>query len=182
MHTNTSLWENDIAYNYIIHKGMCFILTKKLLLSAMLCLIFVMPISANNNLDQLRLYYYADADDEDLSYTYIIIPAALSITERTEIIFSIIFDDYFAHQNTYTPRGVQVLAIFVEGDHLTVDVCANILNYGGSYYEHRLITRLLQNVYALGFAHFTLLIDGSSTHLPEGSLLFNIPVLNNFME
>jgi len=149
---------------------------KPLLAIALASLILAFPTSANNDLYQLRLYYYPNQiEDAPLAYIPIIIPANMPIHHRAYVIFTILFNDFSTYRMSYTPANVQILGVHVEGGHFALNISADALNYGGSHFEYRFVNRLLANAYALGFAYFTLLIEDELRHLPEGTLLHIIP-------
>ena len=72
------------------------------------------------------------------------------------------------------PHGVRVLGMeFRPHDgHLLLDVCENVLNYGGTRFEYYFVGQLTALAASFeGVRYFTLHIDGHLRELPEGLLI-----------
>jgi len=88
------------------------------------------------------------------------------------IAFIIFFDN--ADNVDAVPADVRVLGIEfrqLEG-HLILDVCENVLNYGGTRFEYHFVENLTN--LAAGFCgvhYFTLLINSELRELPEGIII-----------
>jgi hypothetical protein len=79
------------------------------------------------------------------------------------------FTDFFESAGTAAPEGVRVLGVKLEGDHLTVNISDDIMNYGGNENERELIRQLLETAASLpDTVYFTLLIESRLIPLPEG--------------
>jgi len=141
-----------------------------------LILLFAFPQSVgadSTKLDKLTIFYF-DAD-ENISYYNIIIPAWLTIENRALVVFKQVFD-----KTVFVPQGVKVLDVFFHNEyaHLVINLSAEILNYGGTYFEYRLVTKLLMNASGIrGVGYFSIMIDGQWRYLPEGTKLHIFPCI-----
>ena len=145
-------------------------------------LIFIFPQNIGaQELDKLQIFYYEiDGDGEEmLAYYHIIIPAWLSVENRALIIFSEIFDNHNPSKMIYAPPNVQILGISFHAtdSHLILNLSPDILNYGGTHFEYKLIHKLLANAANITNVNYlTILIDGQRQYFPEGTLIFNSPL------
>ena len=145
----------------------------------LLSLLFIFPqrIGAQE-LDRLQIFFYEidAAGEEVLNYYYITIPARLSVEHRALVIFSEIFDNYNPNKMVFVPPDVRILdVLFLAGSsHLILNLSSDILNFGGTHFEYKLIHKLLTNAAGVGeAAYFTILIDGQNQYFPEGALILN---------
>ncbi|MDR2183036.1 MAG: GerMN domain-containing protein [Clostridiales bacterium] len=158
-------------------------------------LIFIFPQSVGaEELDRLQIFFFEIGDDgEDvLNYYHIAVPSRLSVEDRAIVVFSEIFDNADADKMIYAPPQVRILDIIFHGaaSHLVVNLSAEILNYGGTHFEDRLIYKLLINAAGIGnVAYLTILIDGRPQYFPEGTIilknslaLFNCPRIKIFLQ
>lgn len=157
---------------------------KKIILALLLLLlIFIFPQSIGaQDLDKLQIFYYiVDDDGEDiLNYYHISIPAWLCTQNRALIVFTEIFDNFNPDKMIYVPPGVRILnIIFCEYTaHLTINLSTEILNYGGTHFEYRLVNKLLKNTVSIhGVSYLTILIDSQHQYFPEGMEIFNFQLL-----
>ena len=137
-------------------------------------IIFIFPQSIGaQNLDKLQIFYYEIGVDgeETLNYHHITIPAWLSVEHRALIIFTEIFDNADPDKMVFVPLNVRVLDAFFFEDtaHLILNVSAEILNYGGTYFEYMMINKLLANAGGIPeVGYFSIWINGQRQYLPEG--------------
>lgn len=93
----------------------------------------------------------------------------LSTKELAELVFSDYFDEEIC-KSSYLPKGAKFLNIFLDDKHLFVNVSDDILKYGGNFYENNLRAELIKNALEIdGVDYFTLLIEGETRFLTEGS-------------
>ena len=152
----------------------------KIILALLLVLlIFIFPQSIGaQELDRLQIFFYEiDSDNEDaLNYYDITIPSWLSVENRALIIFSEIFDNFNPDIMIFVPPNVQILDVFfhAEYSHLVLNLSSDILNYGGTYFEDKLINKLLINAATIPeVGYFSVLIDGQRQCFPEGTSILN---------
>jgi len=152
----------------------------KILLSLLiLLLIFIFPqVVGAQELDELQIFFYEiDVYGEEwLNYYNITIPAWLCIEHRALIIFTEIFDNFNPDKMIYVPYGVRILDVFFHAEyaHLVLNLSADILNYGGTHFEYRMINKLLINAASIQeVGYFTILIDGQRQYFPEGTMILN---------
>jgi len=141
----------------------------------LISLIFIFPqgIGAQET-DNLQIFFYQIDDDgeEVLAYYLITIPAWLSTEHRALVIFSEIFDNFNPDKMIYAPPNVRILDIFfhASNSHLILNLSADILNFGGTHFEYRLIHKLLINAAGIKEVDsLTILIDGQRQYFPEGT-------------
>ena len=142
-------------------------------------LIFIFPQSiAAQELDKIQIFYYEIGIDgeEMLSYYHITIPPWLSAENRALIIFSEIFDNFNPDKMIFVPPDVRILDIIFHAEyaHLILNLSTDILNFGGTHFEYRLISKLLVNAANIREAgYFSVWIDGQRQYLPEGTIVLN---------
>ena len=145
----------------------------------LLLLLFIFPQRVGaQELDKLQIFFYEidEAGEETLVYYHITIPLGLSVEHRALIIFSEIFDNHNPDKMLFAPPNVRILdVLFLAGSsHLILNLSSDILNFGGTHFEYKLIHKLLTNAAGIGKAtYFTILIDGQNQYFPEGVLILN---------
>ena len=149
----------------------------------LLLLIFIFPQTVfADELDYLEVFHHvADADNNISLTSYIIkIPTWLTTENRALVVFTEVFNNIDPDKMIFAPHGVAVLDVFFfsEYSHLVVNLSAEIMMYGGTYFEYRLVEKLLANATAMpDVAHFTVLVDGQPTYLPEGTRINAVNVV-----
>ncbi|MCL2753089.1 MAG: hypothetical protein FWE44_02960 [Defluviitaleaceae bacterium] len=86
----------------------------------------------------------------------------------------VIFFDNSAGTNV-VPHNVNVLSVEFQqtSGHLILNVCSNVLNYGGTLFEYYFVQQLTSIAASFCDAqYFTLLISGELRELPEGIMLY----------
>jgi len=146
-----------------------------------LLLIFIFPQRVYADVDYIEVFYHKiDEDDEAFLVSYIIqVPSYLSVENRAMVVFSNIFDNTYVDEIIFVPKDVHIIDVFFSEEyaHLVINLSAEMLNYGGTYFEYRLVEKLIANAAALEeVAYFTILTEGQSLHLPEGTLIFETKV------
>ena len=145
----------------------------------LLFLIFVFPQNIGaQELTRLQIFFYEidEEGEEALNYYHITIPARLSVEHRALVIFSEIFDNFNPGKMIYVPPDVRILDIFFHAEyaHLILNLSADILNYGGTHFEYRLINKLLINAAGIEeVGYFSVWIDGQRRYFPEGTEILN---------
>ena len=143
-----------------------------------LLLIFIFPQRAYADVDFLTVWHHeisCNGDVRLVSYG-ITIPPWFSIEQRALIIFSQALDG----TKIFAPNDVKVFDAFFFEDyaHLVVNFSSDILNYGGTYFEYRLVEKLLANAAGMpDVAVFSILIEWQTGLLPEGTLLCGMDVV-----
>jgi len=91
------------------------------------------------------------------------------------ITFIIFFNNY--ENQDFVPNDVNVLDISLKTNdgHLTLNLCENVLNYGGTYYEYRFLKKFFSiTTYFDDINYLTILVNGELRELAEGSLIDKI--------
>ena len=164
---------------YHIYKG--GIKMKTIMVMSFIMAMFVFPQKVGDiAFDELQIFYYRaiNSDEVVMSSYPIIIPARLTTEQRALLIFTEVFEDSLS-KKLFVPKNVKVLDVFFdyESTHLILNLSQDILNYGGTYFEDKLVSILLANAAALPeVGYFTVLIEGKRLHLPEGVLINEIRV------
>ena len=156
---------------------------KKILLALLfLLLIFIFPQSVGaGDLGIVRVFYYEIeyCGESLLSYYQITVPAWFCVEVRAIIVFNEIFDNFNPDKMVFVPPGVRILGVAFDDvrGHLTLNLSDDILNYGGTYFEDRLVSKLLANAAGLeGVRYLTVLIEGQQRYFPEGSMIIDVRV------
>ena len=145
----------------------------------LLLLLFIFPQRVGaQELDRLQIFFYEinEEGQETLIYYHITIPARLSVEQRALIIFSEIFDNHNPDKMLFAPPDVRILdVLFLPGSsHLFLNLSPDILNFGGTHFEYKLIHKLLTNAAGIdSVSYLTILINGQNQYFPEGSLILN---------
>ncbi|MCL2573857.1 MAG: GerMN domain-containing protein [Defluviitaleaceae bacterium] len=154
------------------------IFIKRFIIAIVLVLIiFAFPQSVGSGeLDMLKVFFYEISEDghDVMNYYNIIIPVWLSVEQRAIIVFTEIFDNFNPDEMIYAPPNVQVLDVVFDAEnaHLIVNLSLDILNYGGTYFEHLLITKLMTNAANItNVNYFTILINSEPRYFPEGTTI-----------
>jgi hypothetical protein len=116
----------------------------------------------------LAVFYYRP--DDSFGHYEIIIPADFPVQYRAWVVFSEVF-----RNGEFVPPHVRILDVEFKPKYgiLILDLSQEVLDYGGTYFEYRFINLLLKNAAALpDVRYFTVLIEGQSRHLPEGSKIY----------
>jgi len=155
---------------------------KFLAILSVLLLLFIFPQRVSTDLDYLRIHYFEICDTGGATpASYIItIPSWLTTEHRAAVVFSQIFHNICPKKMVFAPQNVTILDIFFHHEyaHLVLNVSADVLNYGGTSFEHYFVEKLLLNAAALRqVGTFTLLIEGQPRHLPEGILLHQVQLM-----
>ncbi|MBR1736889.1 MAG: GerMN domain-containing protein [Firmicutes bacterium] len=101
-------------------------------------------------------------------------PYGISDEKKAEILFKTLFNDPHNVIN-YIPKDTKLLGISLNNDELIINASAEIKNYGGSFYERKLVRQILYTAFELDSVnHVTLLIEGKTDYLPQGSLIEKI--------
>lgn len=146
----------------------------KLLLILLIFLASAQGINLDRS-DNLQVFFYEVYADgkETLNTHTLTIPPELTTEDRAFIMFSKVF----ISSQAFNPGNIRILGVsFCEQcKHLVIDLSTEILNYGGSYFEYRLINKLIKNAATLpNVNYFTILIDGQLRYLPEGTLIYRV--------
>jgi len=89
----------------------------------------------------------------------------------------IVFSYLFSSGQDFVPQNVEILAIWLEDGVLTLNLSAEVMDYGGTYFEYRFVNLLLETATILPYPDYlTVLIEGVAQHLPEGVKVFRIPL------
>ncbi len=106
--------------------------------------------------------------------------------ERTLSVFQNLFSK---EEGSFIPKDVKVLNVETKNKHLIINFSEEILNYGGSYYEQRLLAQILKTAaYMEEVEKITICVNGKVAILPEGTItdgeciylmLFNMLLLCN---
>lgn len=145
-------------------------------------LLFIFPQKLHSpETETINVFFYEVSNQgEDILSSYsITIPYWLNTQQRAFIVFNEIFNNFDPDKMIYAPPNVQVLDVFFHPyeAHLILNVSDEILNYGGTHFEYRLVNKLLKNAGNIpGVGYFTVLIEGRREHLPEGIKIHEIRV------
>lgn len=118
----------------------------------------------------LQIFFYNS--DRSFGYNEIIMPENFPVKYQAWVMFTEIFG---RHNFDFVPQDVRVLAVNFDNydGHLTLDVSAEIMNYGGTYFEYYFVKKLIKNATSLEeVCYFTLLVEGELIHLPEGVKIY----------
>ena len=144
----------------------------------LLLLVFAFPqIVFGGEVEHIEVFHHeicADGEVHLVSYK-ITIPTWLTVENRALVVFSEVFNNAQPDKMIFAPQGVEVrdVLFFWECGHLLINLSADIMLYGGTYFEYRLVEKLLANAAAMPHvAYFTVLIEGQIGYLPEGTKLF----------
>jgi len=149
----------------------------------LLLLIFIFPQTVfADDLDYLEVFHHAEDADGDISLASYKIrtPTWLTTENRALVVFTEVFNNIDPDKMIFAPRDVVVLDVFFfsEYSHLVINLSAEIMMYGGTYFEYRLVEKLLANAAAMpDVAHFTVWVDGQPTYLPEGTRINAVNVV-----
>ncbi|MDR1532448.1 MAG: GerMN domain-containing protein [Clostridiales bacterium] len=129
-------------------------------------LIFTFPQKAGAESVYLINYLAFDENGREYWTTGEVYTEAI---DSGQIAYSV-FSAMFGGENTYCiPAGVTVLGTEIREGNLFLDLSAEILDYGGSFYEERLKAQLISTALGLpGVASLSLLVNGRRAGLSEG--------------
>ncbi|MCL2855131.1 MAG: GerMN domain-containing protein [Defluviitaleaceae bacterium] len=123
----------------------------------------------------LQIFYYNA--DGDFAYYNMTVPAYFTTEQQAWVVFSKIFNNINPDKMTFVPPNVQILNIWFENGALTLNLSSDVIKYGGTYFEHRFVEKLLKNAAQLPASHYiTILTEGRARHLPEGIKIFREPL------
>ena len=155
---------------------------KILAIILLVLLLFIFPQELYSpETETIEIFFYEVSEQgEDVLSSYILtIPYWLNTQQRAFIVFNEIFNNFDPEKMIYVPPDVQVLDVFFHpyDAHLILNVSSEILNYGGTHFEDRLVTKLIKNAGNIpGVGYFTVLIDGQREYLPEGIMIHEFKV------
>jgi len=89
----------------------------------------------------------------------------------------IMFLHLFNSGQDFVPENVEILSIWLEDGVLTLNLSAEVMEYGGTYFEYRFVNLILETAATLPYPNYlTVLVEGVAQHLPEGVKVFRIPL------
>ena len=141
-----------------------------------------------DNPNYVKIYYYIiDTSENDLLEHYTIpVPQEMFHVEHLAFL---IFNEVFEGTNNpnnknmpstqlYTPKNAKILKInfFQPLELLTLTLSKETLNYGGTYFEHMFVERLLKNASQLAGVDFlTISIEGNHELVYISSNYLSVP-------
>ncbi|MBR1444693.1 MAG: GerMN domain-containing protein [Firmicutes bacterium] len=152
-----------------------FIIRKIVLLS--MVLIFANIFASTASSEEIYNVYALEEEffDTEVIHSYpCYMPYGISDEKKAEILFKTLFNDPHNVIN-YIPKDTKLLGISLNDDELIINASPEIKKYGGSFYERKLIRQILYTAFELDSVNYvTLLIDGKTDYLPQGSLIEKI--------
>ncbi len=134
-----------------------------------------------NNFDVISLFYYNSDNNDNVwfdseQYTFC---GSFSDEQKSFILYDNLINNLEPDKITFVPNGVKLLDVKISGDMLTLDFSVEITNYGGAAYEKAMIRQFAMNALNFdGIKNLTILVDSKIGFLPEGSLVYNSPIVN----
>jgi hypothetical protein len=135
--------------------------------AALIVLFFVRGITLyGGGSDEVRIYYYqTDENGFDFFEHYIIaVPEVLCTEHRAFVIFGEVFGGLNPNTMLFTPKEAKMLKVNFFPNHklLKITLSKETLNYGGTYFEHKFVKRLIKNASQLkGVEYLTISVEGS---------------------
>lgn len=146
-----------------------------------LALIFIFPQSIDfPDFEEMHIYHYKFCEEGEATLIphRFFVPSWLSVEGRAWVVFSQIFNNSLEKMH-FMPNNVEILDVFFQHKtaNLILNLSAEILKYGGTYFEYRLIEMLLANASQIPKVDYlTILIEGHLRPLPEGTLMHKTKV------
>lgn len=96
----------------------------------------------------------------------------------------VVISNLFSVEGTsFIPKDIKILDTYLLEDCIVLNVSKDINNYGGTYYEKRLIAQIVKNILGIeGVNKVTLLIDGEDVSLNEGIFIREVDEIDFFEE
>ncbi len=146
---------------------------KKLIFIAIFVVIFFTNSYGNETEEGYRLYYYSINKEnkwESMEYKFY---NNFTKLEKIEYLFNELFTN--TKFIKFIPEDVKLISVEIIGDELILNVSEEINNFGGSYYQSKLINQITRTGLSLkNINYVTLHIGGELLPLNEGIVIEKI--------
>jgi hypothetical protein len=119
-----------------------------------------------DDLNEAKIYYFWTDENgtDDLRFYNVSFLGMFHVEHQAFVIFKEVFGGFEPNTMLFTPKNVEIhnIQFFPSRRLLKITLSKNVLNYGGTYFEHKFVKRLLKNAEQLECVDFlTISVEGN---------------------